>query len=66
MEYLKTRLGIFWIGTQREIYGDDSYYTLGTLWRVVDTKEEAEEEIKKMKLKKRELVTIIPIYSSES
>jgi hypothetical protein len=57
------KFGIFWIGTQREVYGDDNFYTLGMLWKVIDTYEEAEEEIIKMNLKPNNLVTIIPIYS---
>ncbi len=63
---MKKRFGIFWIGTQCEVYGDDSYYTLGTIWKIVDTKEDAEKEIKEMNLKDRDLVTIIPVYSGDS
>lgn len=63
---MKKRFGIFWIGTQREVYGDDRYYTLGMLWKIVDTEDEALTEVKKMKLEERNLVTIIPIYSGVS
>lgn len=63
---MKKRFGIFWIGTQREVYGDDSYYTLGMIWKIADTEEEAENEIKGMNLKDRDLVTIIPVYSGDS
>lgn len=60
---MKKKFGIFWIGTQREVYGDDSYYTLGMIWKIVDTIEEAENEIVKMNLKSKDLVTVIPVYS---
>jgi len=62
---MKKRFGIFWIETQRKIYGDDNYYTLGTLWGIVDTEEEAISEIKKINPypNKKNLITIIPIYS---
>ena len=62
---MKKRFGIFWISTQREIYSDDSYYTLGMIWKIVDTKKDAENEIKRMGLRDIDLVTIIPIYSGD-
>ena len=60
---MNKRFGIFWIGQQREVYGDDSYYTLGTIWKIVDTEDEAENIIKGMDLMSHNLVTIIPIYT---
>ena len=58
----KKRFGIFWIGKQREVYGDDSFYTLGMIWGIKDTVTDAEKEIESMDLKSGDLVTIIPVY----
>jgi len=63
---MEKRFGIFWLSQQREIYGDDSYYVLGMLWKIVDTNEEAENEIVKINLRDQNLVTIIPVYSGIS
>ena len=61
---MKKRFGIFWMGQQREIYGNDSYYTLGTLMGIVDTEEEAEEQIRKMKVTSCSLLIILPVFQN--
>jgi len=61
---MKKKFGIFWIERERKIYGDDSYYTLGTIWKITDTIEEAENEILEMNLKSNDFITVIPIYSN--
>lgn len=59
----KVRFGIFWIEQKREIYGDDSYYTLGTLWKIEESEGKAKEEVEKMDLNETDLVVILPLYS---
>lgn len=60
---MKKRFGIFWIGAKRAVYGGDDYYVLDTLWKITNTVEEAEKEIKSMDLNEQDLVTILPVYS---
>lgn len=56
---------VFWIDTQREVYGDDSYYVLGEWMTACDTYEEAVEFIKTLNLKRNNYCTIMPIYGGK-
>lgn len=62
---MKKKYGVYWLTTQRKIYGDDSYYALGTLMGTFDTIKEAEIKIKSIN-STNALLTIIPIYSPKS
>ena len=59
---MKKRFAIFWIEMKN---GGDGYHTLGTLWKIVDSQDEAEQEIGKIYLSPTDLVTIMPVYSGE-
>lgn len=54
---------VFWIGTQREIYGDDSYYVLGEWMGCFNSHEEAVEFIKTLNLTAHDTCTILTVYS---
>lgn len=64
MKNLEKEFVIFWIDTQREIYGDEQYYVLGELMGTYDTEEEAELAILEMQSpgRIRQMITILPIY----
>lgn len=64
MKNLEKEFVIFWIDTQRKIYGDEQYYVLGELMGTYDTEEEAELAILEMQSpgRIRQMITILPIY----
>jgi hypothetical protein len=60
---MKIQFTVFWLDTQREIYGDDSYYVLGELMGSFNTELEAVNYIEFLNLKSHQSCTIVKIYT---
>ena len=60
---MKKQFAVYWLGSQREIYGVGSYMVLGTTMGHYNTKEEAEEYITQERFKTaRAVLTIMEVY----
>ena len=66
METMNKRYVVFWISTQREVYGDDSYHVLGEWMANFDSIDKAKEYIGSLNLSPRDNCTIIEIYSGKT
>ncbi len=62
---MKIEYAVFWLGTQRKIYGDDSFYVLGEFMKSFKTKDEAIEYCKELNPSYGTLLTILEIYTNE-
>ena len=61
---MKKKYAIFWLEQKRNVYGDDDYYVLGTLFGVYDTESEAKSKIKEL-VSDMGLLTIVEVYKNK-
>ena len=60
------KYSVFWLGKQREIYGDDFYFVLGDLMASFDTYEDAIKYMEDLELSQITICTIIKTFKGDN